>query len=130
MKCGQEVQVVDWNGSVAATAVSQCGGGFLVINHNPAWNTHDAPFRNGERLWGWQPLLERLVWLIVHPGGPERAFSYVARTGGDTYVQVQLLPQVKASELAKLLDAPLDEVRVQVHDWIVVLEPEEASGGD
>jgi hypothetical protein len=132
VKCGQAVEVVDWNGVRAATAVSQCGGGFLVIVNYPDWNTHDAPFRNGELLWGWPQLLERLIWLAAHPVSTEyAAFAYMARRGGDEYVQMPLNQQMPASELAKLLDAPPAEVKARLHDYIVVPEPdEEAPSGD
>ena len=132
MKCGQEVQVVDWDGAIVAAAVSQCGGSFLVIVNSRDWRDNAAaPFRNGERLWGWQALLERLVWLIAHPGSKEHpAFAYMVRSAGERYAQVTLLPQVRASELAAVLDAPAGEVRERLHDYIVVPEPVGESEGD
>lgn len=135
MKCGQAVEVVDWNGGVSARAVAQCGGNFLVVVHDPAWNTHTAPFRNGETLCGWQALLDRLIWLIAHPGSKEQpAFSYTVRSAGARYVQLLLLSEpwnpVRASEIAALLDAPADEVAARLHDYIVVPQVKEASDGD
>jgi hypothetical protein len=125
MKCGQAVEVIDWNGINAAQAVSQCGGNFLVIVNYPDWNTWDAPFRNGELLCGWPVLLERLIWLAAHPDSTEYpGFVYTARRGGDEYVQMPLNRQMPASQLAKLLDAPAVEVKARLHDYIVVPEPD------
>jgi hypothetical protein len=126
VKCGQEVQIVDWNGAIAAVAVSQCGGGFLMIVYATDWQgDYAAPFRNGERLFGWEPLLDRLVWLIAHPGSREHsAFSYAARTAGGMYAQVLLdntpgLP-VLAGQLAAVLEADPDEVRARLRDYLVI----------
>ncbi len=79
MRCGQEVQIIDAWGSIAAIAVSQCGGGFRVIVHSTDWrDKHDAPFRNGEILSDWRMLLDRLVWLIGHaPDEPGYAYYLV-----------------------------------------------------
>ena len=134
MKCGQEVQIVDPWGSIAALAVAQCGGGFRVIVHSTDWrDRHDAPLRNGELLWSWEPLLDRLVWLAAH-APDEAGYAYTARSAGAAYTQVILhnTPAVPllASDLAKLLEADPGKVHVKLHDYLAIPGPVGESEGD
>ncbi len=134
MRCGQEVQIIDAWGSIAAIAVSQCGGGFRVIVHSTDWrDKHDAPFRNGEILSDWRMLLDRLVWLIGH-APDEPGYAYIARTAGARYVQVTLYnsPATPAlvTELAMLLEIDPAQVRGRLANYLVIPVPVGESEGD
>lgn len=123
-----------------AEYVAQCGGysepdagGFLTLVHAPLRADGDVPVRNGERL-SWTILLDQLIWLVKHPGwradDGSRVFPYMARSAGSTYTQVTLDRTMMASQLARLLDVPLDDLKFRLLDYLVIDQDQDQEAGN
>ena len=111
MKCGQEVRVKDPFGSVVVQFIAQCDDMFIIIARAPS-------YLNGYRVVGWQAVLRELIPLAVPAKLIERRHDAEGTASG-MYVHVPLTYPLSVGGLAKLLDAPVDEVRAQLADLAV-----------
>ena len=114
MKCGQEIHVKDFYGANAVRFRAQCDGLWLVIAYNPS-------HLNGFVMPDWRAVLRELVALAVPAKLTERTMRASA-IGTGTYVDVPLSYPLSISGLARLLDAPADEVGAQLADLAVSVD--------
>jgi hypothetical protein len=112
VKCGQEIHVQDMYRATSVQFVAQCEGIFIIIAHHP------ASYLNGYRVVGWHAVLRELVALAVPAKLVDRTFTAESTASGQ-YVNVPLTYPLSVDGLARLLDAPADEVRAQLADLAV-----------
>ena len=104
----------DWYGANAMQVLAQCDNLFLVISHQRDW-------LNGMRVVGWQAVLRELVALAVPRKLVDRTFIAESTASGQ-YVNVPLTYPLSAESLARLLDAPVSEVRAHLAEFIVPVD--------
>ncbi len=114
-RCGQAIEVVDVFGASSQRFMAQCGGNWLVINHQPG-----QPY-NGLVVGGWQDVARQLIALAVPASLYPTNGRHARGIGtGSLFHDVPLSYPLSVSQLAGLLDEPpadvaslLDDLRVQ-----------------
>ena len=114
MKCGQEIQVKDPWGASVVQFIAQCDDLFIIIARAP-------PHLNGYRVVGWKPVLRELVALTVPAKLVDKRHDAQSTASGQ-YVHIPLTYPLSAAGLARLLDAPVDEVRAELADLAVAFD--------
>ena len=116
MKCGQEIRVKDPFGTIVLQFIAQCDNMFIIIAR-PA-----VSYLNGYRVFGWQALVRELIALVVPAKLTEKRHDAESTASGQ-YVHVPLTYPLSVDGLAKLFDAPPDEMRIQLADLAVQMDP-------
>ena len=116
MNCGQEIRVQDTYGATAMRFIAQCEGRFMLISH-----TFDH--LNGYMLADWRGVLRELVAAAV----PAKLIEKTKRVEGiavnGLYIGFPLTYPLSVKSLADLLGVPADEVRAQLADLAVEVDP-------
>ena len=110
-RCGDSVLVVDINGSSVATFYYIEGQYLTVTTNSAGW-----PLHNGELFSGWQGVVGRVLGLVRGDGLPYKLES----AGRSTYSDIRITPQMRASDLARVFRVDPEEMRNELHDYLIV----------
>lgn len=112
MKCGEEIRIIDINGSYVMRFGAGCNDQFLVIA-GPA-----KSYMNGIILMSWKDVLREMICLTV-PMKLERERYQAQSSTNNMYHAVSLTYPLSAAQLADMFGVPAEEVQAQLRDWSV-----------